>query len=170
MIKLIPINKSPRYNELTKIANWRNQTLHTLRSHCKTNPNNQPRWVVNLDAATEKYFYIYDDNVFIGYCGLDKINYNNNSAEMSLLIGPEFQREGHGKKTVEKLFEIAFEKLGLNRIHIEVYTTSGNWKFWESCGFTIEGLLRETKYLEGKYYDSIVASILKSEWKVKNVN
>lgn len=162
------INGHALQKELTLIAHWRNQTIHTLRTHCNNDLNNQFKWVINLDAHTAKYYYIYNDGLFVGYCGLDKINNNNHSAEMSLLIGQKFQGKGYGHDAVNELFKIAFEILKLNRIHIEVYLTSDNWNFWESCGFKKEGVLRSAKYFEGNFYDSIVGSILKTEWEVKN--
>lgn len=164
MIKLEPIKK--KYKELMQIAKWRNETLQTLRSTSPTEVDydKQCRWVDKI--IDDKYFYIYNElGQFIGYCGLDKINETNKTAELSLLIGQPFQKKGYGKETVKKLLKYAFNELHLNCIFIEVYTTENNWlNFWEKLGFKLEGIHLDRKYWQDCFYNSITASILKKEF------
>jgi len=35
---------------------------------------------------------------------------------------------------------------------------------YEKAGFTQEGIFRQAQYLDGKYVDVIIMSMLKSEW------
>lgn len=166
MIILIPIYKN--YPALENIASWRNSTLYTLRATCPTSTE-QYDWIEFLDNETEKYYFIAKDNTepqknIIGYCGLDKISNTNKTAEISLLINPYKQGNGYGSEAVRKLLEISFEGLGLNCIFAECYTTINTWEFWKKCGFKKEGHLRVRKFWQGKYYDSIIGSILRSEW------
>jgi hypothetical protein len=40
---------------------------------------------------------------------------------------------------------------------------------YEKAGFTLEGKFREAQYLEGKYVDVMIMSVLSSEWQtIKN--
>jgi len=151
--------------ELLQIAKWRNETLLSLRSIEPTpvNYEYQCKWVASIEH--EKYFFIYNETDFIGYCGLDKINKVNGTAELSLLIGKPFQGKGYGKQAVETLFKIAFDKEELQCVFIEVYNTTDNWvNFWFNLGFKLEGRLRRRKLWKRKYYNSVIASILKEEW------
>lgn len=165
MIKLEPIKK--KYKELMQIAEWRNETLKTLRSNAPTEVNydKQCAWVDTIQE--DKYFYVYNEmGNFIGYCGLDKINEVNRTAELSILIGTPFQEKGYGKETVKKLLKYGFKDLHLNCIFIESYTTTNRWTdFWLDIGFTFEGMLRARKYWGGFYYNSVIMSMLKEEWK-----
>ena len=176
MIKLEKMsNKQP---ELDWIAEWRNQTLISLRSSDLTaKGDSQTKWV-NGFVSSEKYYFIYSDNnkkddygfVFCGYCGLDKIDPVNRTAEMSLLIDPLQYKQGFGAEAVKELLRMAFENFNLNCIFIEVILSStGNIKFWRKQGFKDEGRLRQRHYKQQVYRDSIVGSMTKQEWKDKTL-
>ena len=166
MIYLTPIQKDDF--SLLSIADWRNQTLISLRSSHRTEMeiHSQNRWVHNWKAAGDEYYFIKtrNDGQLVGYCGLDKISKVNKTAEMSLLIGSEFHRKGLGKYAVRSLLGHGFEVLGLNCIFIEVYRTTTAWQFWEKCGFIQEGTLKARKYWEGCIYDSVAACMLENEY------
>jgi len=162
-VRLEPITK--KQEELVQIAKWRNKTLISLRSTTPTPEDYQHQcyWVNSIQF--EKYYFIYNETDFIGYCGLDKISKTNGTAELSLLIGMPFQGKRYGKQVVEALLEIAFNDLNLQCVFIEVYNTTDNWiNFWHNLGFHLEGKLRRRKLWQGNYYSSIIASILKEEW------
>jgi len=172
MIKLEKM--SVKQPELNLIAEWRNQTLISLRSNDLTaKGDSQTKWVDGF-GSSEKYYFIYSDNnkkddygfVFCGYCGLDKIDPVNRTAEMSLLIDPLQYKQGFGAEAVKELLRMAFENFNLNCIFIEVIKTTSNWDFWEKQGFNYEGDLIERHFKNGRYYDSIIASITKNNWKV----
>lgn len=161
--------------ELNLIADWRNQNLISLRSNDLTVKGSaQERYVNNL-KANEKYYFIYNEyeiptqKDFIGYCGLDKINTVNKTAEMGLLIKSRQQKKGYGAKAIQVLLRMAFEDFNLNCVFIEVIGSTTNWVFWEKQGFKLEGNLRERHYKKGSYYGANIGSILKSEWKNKHL-
>lgn len=165
-IHLDPIKK--KIKELTLIAEWRNQLLETLRTTHPTSTKyeDQCAWVDSLTKDNEQYFFIYNNlNEIIGYTGLDKINLVNKTAELGLLIGTPYQHQGLGKKAVFLILQYAFNNLSLNCIFIEVYLTTNNWKrFWKKLDFKKEGLLKNRKYWNGNYYDSVIASMQSNDW------
>jgi RimJ/RimL family protein N-acetyltransferase len=186
MIKLEKM--SVKQPELDLIAEWRNQSMISLRSTDLTaKGQSQIDWV-NSFGAKEKYYFIYDPGTpshntigytkpaFVGYCGLDKIDSVNRTAEMGLLINPEYHKKGYGSVAVRKLLKMAFEQFNLNCIFIEVIGSTNNWDFWLKQGFFHEGSLRARHYKNGVYYQygvyyqSRVGSILKSEWSKANGN
>jgi len=59
----------------------------------------------------------------------------------------------------------AFEDLKLHRIDLKVleYNKRGI-RCYEKCGFKIDGILRESAYIEGKYHSDIIMSILENEF------
>ena len=62
-----------------------------------------------------------------------------------------------------------FENLNFNRIYLHVYETNPRGKrCYEKAGFSVDGRLRQARFLEGKYVDVFIMSILKSEWKIEN--
>ena len=167
-IHLDPIKK--KIKELTLIAEWRNQSLETLRTTHPTSTKyeDQCAWIDSLTKDNEQYFFIYNNlNEIIGYTGLDKINHVNKTAELGLLIGTPYQHLGYGQKSVFLILQYAFNNLCLNCVYIEVYLTTNNFRrFWKKLGFKIEGILTDRKYWQGKYYNSIMASVSQCNWKL----
>jgi RimJ/RimL family protein N-acetyltransferase len=142
----------------------------------KITKKNIPIQKSSAEDYKEKYpngIYIHNPLIkpkLVGYCGLDKIDSVNRTAEMGLLIDPEHHGKGYGSVVVRKLLKMAFEQFNLNCIFIEVIGSTNNWDFWLKQGFFHEGLLRARYYKNGVYYQSRVGSILKSEWSKANGN
>jgi RimJ/RimL family protein N-acetyltransferase len=165
-IKLTPFESECNLKGLQKIAQWRNKSLVSLRSTYPTHPDLQIFWYKQVVSdKSVNYFYIYNCiGNLVGYCGLDKISTPNKTAEIGLLINPDIHKQGLGYAAAHKLLEYGFEKLDLNCIFAEVYSTTGNWNFWSKVGFKKEGMLRQRKFWNNQYYDSMIGSILKKEW------
>ena len=168
MIKLEKI--SVKFPELDQIAKWRNQSLISLRSNDLTaKGDGQKKWVDSF-GPDEKYYFIYklNNRELVGYCGLDKIDSIHRTAELCLLIAPRLQKYGLGSATVSELLQMAFIDFNLNTIFIEVILNStGNIKFWRKQGFIDEGRLRQRYFKNLVYKDSIIASITRYEWILK---
>jgi RimJ/RimL family protein N-acetyltransferase len=150
--------------ELSLIAKWRNESLHTLRSHERTMEYNQKDWVLDSQKRGDRYYFMYYGHDLVGYCGLDKIDNINKTAEIALLVNPDLWEFGHKTIACKLLLWKAFNEMNLNCIYVEVYCTSNAWFFWKQMGFRAEGKLRQRKFWDGVYYDSIIASILKEEF------
>lgn len=82
------------------------------------------------------------------------------------MIGePDYWGKGHGKDALNVLLHYLFYSLNLERIQID--TWSGNQRairFFEKCGFVLEGKLRKGEFINGSYYDTIIMSILREEY------
>ena len=173
MIKLEKM--SVKQPELDLIAEWRNQTLISLRSNDLTaKGGSQTKWV-NGFGSSEKYYFIYTydinkDGYFIGYCALDKIDPVNRTAEMGLLIRPNCYKQGYGSQAVQELLRMVFTDFNLNCVFIEVIETTSNWMFWQKQGFIKEGVLRARHFKAGHYYPSTIASITKQDWETLLLN
>ena len=155
-------------HNLNKIAEWRDLSIETLRTADLTKQGiSQINWVSNLKES-EKYYFIYYNEIFVGYCGLDKIHSSNRTAEISLLISLSHRGQQIGGTAIKELLKLGFDVFNLNLIFGEAYETTTNWEFWIKQGFKPEGILRQRKYWNGKYYDSTIFSMLKGEWKKIN--
>lgn len=63
------------------------------------------------------------------------------------------------------ILNFGFEKLGLNRIWATAAPENkASLRVLEKVGLQYEGVLRQDVYIRGKYRDSVMMSILKSEW------
>jgi RimJ/RimL family protein N-acetyltransferase len=58
-----------------------------------------------------------------------------------------------------------FETLNLNRIWLHVYANNpAGVRAYEKAGFRREGVLRQSCYQGGRYWDTIVMAVLREEW------
>ena len=174
MIKLEKMSyKQP---ELDLIAEWRNQSMISLRSSDLTAKGEaQKRWVESF-GPSEKYYFIYSPELpshnaqgytltkLLGYCGLDKIDSVNRTAEMGLLIDPEYHKKGFGSQAVQELLRMAFTDFNLNCVFVEVIHSTNNWDFWLKQNFFYEGSLRARHFKDNRFCESRMGSILKSDW------
>jgi RimJ/RimL family protein N-acetyltransferase len=97
------------------------------------------------------------------------IDQHDRSAEIGISIGEkEFWDQGYGTKAIRLIVGHGFGNLNLNRIYLRVYETNPRGKrCYEKAGFSVDGRLRQARFLEGKYVDVFIMSILKSEWNVE---
>ena len=94
---------------------------------------------------------------FIGMGGLTNIEWENGCAEISLIINPEYRRQGKGKEAVDLLLIQAFSTMRLLSVYGEVYEC-GNIKFWRKqleLHTHYQTKLANRKYYDGKMYDSL---------------
>jgi len=133
---------------------------------------NQEIWFKQASTDdTQAIFSILCDDELIGYCGLVYINYKDSHAELSFIVDPV--RAGDEKTYKEDLFfvldglcQYGFMDINLNRIYTETYATrEKHIKMVESYGFKLDGRLREHIFSGGDYMDSLIHSMLTSEWK-----
>ncbi len=103
----------------------------------------------------------------IGAVGLHQIDFRNRHACFGITLGePSEWGKGHGTEATRLIVAHAFETLNLNRLWLQVYEYNERaLRCYERVGFKKEGVLRQENYREGRYWDTLVMGILRSEWK-----
>ena len=110
-----------------------------------------------------------ESQTIFGRCGLHNWNADHSRAEIGYSIEiPEFKQKGLMSEAVEAIIAFGFRDLKLNRI--EALVGEGNipsLKIMSKFNFTKEGVLREhSNIAESKFENSLVFSLLKSEFKI----
>ena len=73
--------------------------------------------------------------------------------------------QGYGTEAMQLLLEHAFNTLNLNRVDLHVYDDNQRAiEMYKRVGFVEEGRLRDYHFREGKYFDTLIMSILRDEW------
>lgn len=104
------------------------------------------------------------DDKIIGSCGFNYWNQSHKRAEISYDLGKEFWSKGIMSGTIKRILQFGFEEMQLNRI--EATTTPCNLsslKLLKKNGFEKEGVLRQHKILNGKFYDAVMLSLLNKQ-------
>jgi len=102
----------------------------------------------------------------IGLAGLYELHPTAHKASFRILIGETtFWGKGYGTEITELLILYGFERLNLHRLSLGVtQENAGAVRCYEKAGFVREGVLRDDLYRNGRYYDSILMSILRTEY------
>ena len=103
---------------------------------------------------------------YLGSMALTEINWVDRSAEVHIVIGAKaFWGKGYGKDAMHTLLRLAFDKMNLHRVWLRVYSNNERAiASYEKCGFKREGLMRQTRWINGRYYDTVVMGILEEEF------
>jgi RimJ/RimL family protein N-acetyltransferase len=118
--------------------------------------------------ASNKEFAIetLSNRKYIGAIGLHSINWLCRHAKLGIVIGDkEYWGRGFGTDAVRLLLRLAFEKMGLHRVELFVFTFNERAiACYEKCGFCREGVLRDYGFKLGAFQDVVIMSILASEY------
>jgi RimJ/RimL family protein N-acetyltransferase len=126
------------------------------------NRNNAVRCAVTEDISDE----------ILGLVSLVSINYINQSAEFHLMIGErKNQGKGMGTFAVQAMLNHAFNNMNLQRVELLVLADNRRAiHLYEKCGFKYEGRKRKSNYKNGKFVDTLMYSVLKSEYYSKELD
>lgn len=135
------------------------------------NYDDQTHWFENLQKSkTDLCLAARTDALSAGYVLVSNIDWLQRKCSVSAGIF------NFGKEQKENVFvagiDFIFEMLNMHRIEAEVLETNLPAQKLEIdlLQFRIEGLKREAVYKCGKYYNSLVLGMLRSEWRARSPN
>ena len=103
----------------------------------------------------------------VGEAVLNEWDQQNRSCNFRILLSPAGRDHGLGTGATRLIVGYGFERLGLHRISLEVYSFNPRARrVYEKAGFRAEGTLRETLRYGDQWIDATVMSILDREWAV----
>ena len=107
-----------------------------------------------------------DSGLAVGTCGLYLIETIPRRAQFNILIGdPSVWDRGYGSEATRLLLEYGFLTLNLNSIQLGVNADNARAvRSYEKCGFVHEGVRRQFVYRNGRYYDTVMMSVLREEY------
>lgn len=105
-----------------------------------------------------------EDDTPVGWAELSHIDMINRKANFGISI-PESKGRGLSFAVGRKMFDRAFNELGLNKIYMRIAVTNkAACKLAERFGFKLEGTERESAFMNGKFEDVAVYGLLNSEY------
>ena len=108
--------------------------------------------------SPHRYWSVYDGLELVAFIGLCSISWENRHAEISLIVNPARRKDGVGRIALDMLLTEGFNRLNLNMIYGECYECNPNFKFWEACEPDHKAPMKNRKYCNGQYYDSLYFS------------
>jgi RimJ/RimL family protein N-acetyltransferase len=169
-VRLIAVEK----NDLDRFHGWANDAdvLHLAGYALPTSrraAEKRIEWLLD-DDPNQKTFVIEDvkDGTAIGYCRLFDIDTFSRCAELAIVIGDKnYWDDGYGSDAVRVLLRLAFGRMNLHRVALGVYGYNKRAiRCYEKVGFVQEGIERKRHYCECEYHDTVLMSILSSEFEL----
>ena len=165
--------------DLYLLRDWRNNTefRRNFREVRELNLADQEKWFESMQATKHiNFMFIIVDlktNEPIGAAGLLYINWINRSGDFSFYIGHEgkyIDQDGFAREAADLLMQYGFENLNLNKIWMELYEFDQKKIsfFTDEFGFKQDGLLRQNCFEKGRYWDSLIISLLSNEFSEKS--
>jgi len=117
-----------------------------------------PEVVLAIEVAAEERH--------IGSVALHDISSKERRATLGIMIGDKaYWNRGIGTDTVQTILRYGFEELNLNRIDLTVDENNPRGiACYRKCGFVEEGRLRQHRFAKGRYWDTVVMSVLAEEF------
>ena len=159
--------------DLEILRDWRNiaEFRINFREHRELNLQNQNNWYNKLaDNPNDFMFMIIDkfSNEAIGACGLLYTNWIIRSSDFSFYIGKNnlYIDDKYAIDAAKILINYGFNDLNINKIWMELYEFDNKKLvfFQNKLNFKVDGKLRQNAFANGKYWDSYIISLLKSEF------
>ncbi|NQD35921.1 GNAT family N-acetyltransferase [Permianibacter sp. IMCC34836] len=104
----------------------------------------------------------------IGTATLSAVDHRHRHCMIGYALMPSHQGKGYAREAAGALIRHAFTGLQLHRIGADLEPdNAGSRKLLEAFGFQVEGRLRDTYWLNGRWYDSLIMSLLESDWRAR---
>jgi RimJ/RimL family protein N-acetyltransferase len=102
----------------------------------------------------------------IGEAGLLRMFKPWHTTDLTMIIGEkDAWGKGYGTEAIRLLLDYTFQELNFHRVAVGVVGFNERaLRFYEKIGFKKEGIQRDGYYIEGKYSDFIMMSILREEY------
>jgi len=158
-------------------SKWMNdpEVRHYRRNAWPITLEEAKKWFEPSSGQGMKDFVVFTiyhkkDKKPIGDVGLNRINWLNRNANIFWTIGEkEYWGRGIAVEASKLLIKYGFTELNLHKIYAGIFTpNSRSLRAAEKIGFKKEAVLKEDLYVDGKYIDTHVFTLLKKDWMEEN--
>ena len=107
-----------------------------------------------------------DDDKLIGTVGLERIDHLHRTATLGIFIGDkDYLSKGYGTEAIRLLLDYGFNYMNLHSVKLHLLSFNERaLKCYKKCGFKETGRIRENRFINGNYYDTISMDILENEF------
>lgn len=143
-----------------ELAYWegRNEFLITKET--------QEEWFKNNIKKGHR-FIVYDKetNIRLGYFSFKITNQISKSGLVAIKLIEASRGKSIGTDTLKTGMSFLFNKINIHRLHTHIIDYNlASLKLFKKCNWTIEGKERKSVFMNNKYHDNILLSILKEEY------
>lgn len=142
-------------------------------------PQSASEWATHVDGLVDKFrewrlkqprlkyaLAIIKNGSFVGTISVRVDSPEHRQGAIGCGLGYEHWSKGYASEAMAAVLTLGFEGLNLHRIYAE--TISDNRAavvLAVRLGMRLEGEIRENQYFKGRWWNSTIYSLLRSEWK-----
>ena len=105
------------------------------------------------------------DGILVGNCGVRTTSETNREAEFGCELDPGAWQQGYATEAGRAILKFAFESLAMHRVWSRTIAENhAAVRVAERLGMHLEGCLRESSFMKGRWWDNRVYAILEQEW------
>jgi RimJ/RimL family protein N-acetyltransferase len=170
--------RAPHLNEAGTFVKWLQDPDVTryLSSNLKTTSIAEQKDYFRKCKNEERlYFWVIAElgtNKVIGSVQLKLIGKpENRVVRFGIMIGDKSKwNQGRGQKVLTALLDFAFLNLGVNRFELSCFAPNLRaLNCYYKCGFVEEGRKRQAVYIDGRFHDEIIMSVISNDEIVKSI-
>ena len=156
--------------DLRQLRDWRNhpEIRTRTREFRLLSLEHQERWYAALHDDRNTIMFAVEDEAgkLIGVVGLTYVDWKNRRAEVSIYIGDEVAwGKGYGLDALRTLCGYGFRTANLHKLYAEIFAfNEPSVGLFEKAGFILDGRKRQDQFVDGKYWDTLVYSLLLAEY------
>ncbi|MAS33206.1 MAG: GNAT family N-acetyltransferase [Anaerolineaceae bacterium] len=107
----------------------------------------------------------HSDAQLIGSCYIAIRQPEARQAEIGYMLGVDFWNQGYTTEAARRMVTFGFDTLAMHRIYAEVISENlASVHVLHKLNMRQEGLLRESRWFQNRWWDICIYSILQSEW------
>jgi RimJ/RimL family protein N-acetyltransferase len=118
-----------------------------------------------FDTKQPRFYLATQDGTPVGYFRTSNWDEANSHAYVGFDLHPDFRGKGLAQAAYRAFLTYLFANCRLNKVSMEVLEhNQPARRLYERVGFIHEGVKRQEIHRDGRYIDSIILSMLKSEF------
>ena len=126
------------------------------RTDTMINANQGINWTIALNGNPQ----------LIGTAGIYRIQPEHHRAETGYMVLPEYQGKGIATEAIDLMLQYAFNQLQFHSMQAVIDpANAASERVLQKNGFVKEAHFLENEYYNGVYYDSVIYSLLKRNYK-----
>ncbi len=118
-------------------------------------------WALSHVQQNHPFFVAIVGDRVVGWCDITPppLEGFSHRAGLGMGVHPDFRKQGIGKRLLQASLAQA-RKAGLERVELEVFTSNlAAKRLYETFGFSVEGVLRRARKLDGVYDDIVLMAL-----------